>query len=96
MNASLCAPYTEKETYDALFQIGPLKVPGEDGFPARFLSTQLAVLKVEITAALLEFFDTGVMSEGVNDMAIVLIPKFNILKNSRILGPLVCVTFYTK
>jgi hypothetical protein len=37
MNANLCAPFTEKEISDALFQIGPLKAPGPDGFPARFL-----------------------------------------------------------
>jgi hypothetical protein len=37
MNEALCATYTEKEISDALFQIGPLKAPGPDGFPARFL-----------------------------------------------------------
>ena len=35
-NAKLCAPFTEKEISDALFQIRPLKSPGPDGFPARF------------------------------------------------------------
>ena len=37
MNVNLCAPFSEKEVSDALFQIGPLKAPGPDGFPARFL-----------------------------------------------------------
>jgi hypothetical protein len=37
MNKDLCAPFSEKEISDALFQIGPLKAPGPDGFPARFL-----------------------------------------------------------
>lgn len=36
MNVKLCAPFTEREVSDALFQIGPLKAPGTDGFPARF------------------------------------------------------------
>jgi hypothetical protein len=31
MNEKLCAEFTEKEIADALFQIGPLKVPGPDG-----------------------------------------------------------------
>jgi hypothetical protein len=34
MNKDLCAPFSEKEISDALFQIGPLKAPGPDGFPA--------------------------------------------------------------
>lgn len=36
MNAVLVAPFSEQEVSDALFQIGPLKAPGTDGFPARF------------------------------------------------------------
>ena len=35
-NEKLCAEFSEKEISDALFQIGPLKAPGPDGFPARF------------------------------------------------------------
>ena len=34
MNDVLCAPFSEPEVSDALFQIGPLKAPGTDGFPA--------------------------------------------------------------
>ena len=36
MNDRLCKDFTEEEIGDALFQIGPLKAPGPDGFPARF------------------------------------------------------------
>jgi hypothetical protein len=41
MNEQLCKEFTEKEftekeISDALFQMGPLKAPGPDGFPARF------------------------------------------------------------
>ncbi|CAN6204103.1 unnamed protein product [Urochloa humidicola] len=35
-NQSLCQPYIEEEIGNALFQIGPLKAPGPDGYPARF------------------------------------------------------------
>ena len=31
MNAMLCAPFSEEEVSNALFQIGPLKAPGTDG-----------------------------------------------------------------
>ena len=36
MNDGLCTDFMDKEIADALFQIGPLKVLGPDGFPARF------------------------------------------------------------
>jgi hypothetical protein len=36
MNNRLCLEFTEDEIADALFQIGPLKAPGVDGFLARF------------------------------------------------------------
>ena len=36
MNRGLTKEFTEKEISDALFQIGPLKAPGPDGFLARF------------------------------------------------------------
>jgi hypothetical protein len=36
MNSDLCKDFSEKEISDAMFQMGPLKVPGSDGFPARF------------------------------------------------------------
>ena len=75
MNTALCAPFSEKEVSNALFQMGPLKAPGTDGFPARFYQHNWAVLKSEIIAAVLDFFVTGIMPEGVNDTAIVLIPK---------------------
>jgi hypothetical protein len=35
-NKNLIRDFTEEEIRDALFQIGPLKAPGADGFPARF------------------------------------------------------------
>jgi hypothetical protein len=75
MNDKLCAPFTEKEISDALFQIGPLKAPGPDGFPARFLQRNWDLLKEEVVHAVQVFFATGIMPEEVNDTAIVLIPK---------------------
>jgi hypothetical protein len=73
MNDRLCKEFTE-EIGDALFQIGPLK-PGPDGFPARFFQRNWSTLRREVTLAAQQFFRSGVMPEGVNDTAIVLIPK---------------------
>jgi hypothetical protein len=36
MNQELCQPFTDEDISVALFQIGSLKVPGLDGFPAHF------------------------------------------------------------
>jgi hypothetical protein len=75
MNDSLMAPFSEKEIGDALFQIGPLKAPGPDGFPARFLQRNWGMLKEDVVAAVQQFFIDGVMPTKVNETSIVLIPK---------------------
>jgi hypothetical protein len=36
LNESLCKDFSEQEISDALFQVGPLKATGPDGFPVRF------------------------------------------------------------
>jgi hypothetical protein len=77
MNETLCAPFSEKEISDALFQIGPLKAPGPDGFPARFLQRNWDLLRHDVVAAVQRFFAEGSMPEEVNDTTIVLIPKKN-------------------
>ncbi|XP_073351694.1 uncharacterized protein [Aegilops tauschii subsp. strangulata] len=75
MNEGLCADFSDKEIADALFQIGPLKAPGPDGFPARMFQRNWSVMKDHVIAGVKEFFRIGIMPEGVNNTAIVLIPK---------------------
>lgn len=77
MNEALTKPFTETEVSDALFQIGPLKAPGPDGYPARFFQRNWAVLKEEVIQGVLNFCADGIMPEGVNETTIVLIPKGN-------------------
>ena len=75
MNDGLCAEFSDKEIANALFQIGPLKAPGPDGFPARFFQRNWDVMRKQVIDGVKEFFQTGIMPEGVNNTSIVLIPK---------------------
>jgi hypothetical protein len=51
MNQHLCEAFTEKEISDAIFQMGPLKAPGLDGFPARFYQRNWSVVKHDVIAS---------------------------------------------
>lgn len=41
MNSSLCKDLSAEEISNALFQIGPLKAPGPNGYSARFFPEEL-------------------------------------------------------
>lgn len=55
--------------------MGPLKAPGPDGFPTRFFQKHWGVVKQDVVAAVQKFFGDGILSRGMNDTTIVLIPK---------------------
>ena len=56
MNEELCKPFSEEEISDALFQIGHLKAPGPDGFPARFFQRNWGLIKQDIVKAVQQLF----------------------------------------
>ena len=62
MNDSLCAEFSEEEISHAMFQVGPLKAPGPDGFPARFYQRNWETLKDDVVGAVRKFFQTGIMN----------------------------------
>jgi hypothetical protein len=61
MNDELCTEFTDKEIADALFQVGLLKAPGPDGFPAWFFQRNWDVLKKEVITRVKGFFVSGRM-----------------------------------
>ena len=75
MNERLCREFTDRAISDALFQIGPLKAPGTDGFPVRFYQRNWGIMKEQVIASVKIFFATGKMPANINHTAIVLIPK---------------------
>jgi hypothetical protein len=95
INETLCTEFSEDEISFAMFQIGPLKAPGRDGFPASFYQRHWGVLKNDIIAAVKEFFKSGHMPDGVNDTVIVLIPKKKNLELLRDFRPIsLCNVIY--
>jgi hypothetical protein len=64
MNHQLCKEFMDQEIADALFQMGPLKALGPDGFPARFFQRHWETLRVDVVQAVKKFFADGVMPPG--------------------------------
>jgi hypothetical protein len=75
MNAELTKEYTNEEIKTALFQMGPTKAPGPDGFPALFYQTHWEFLQDAICQAVRSFLDGSPLPNGFCDSVIVLIPK---------------------
>jgi hypothetical protein len=75
MNKELCKEVSSEEVGDALFQMGPLKEPDPDGFPARFFQKNWETMKKDVITRVKYFFASRKMPQGINDTTIVLIPK---------------------
>jgi hypothetical protein len=94
-NEDLCKPFTDEEIGNAMFQIGPLKAPGPDGLPARYFQRNWGVSKEDVINVVKRFFEEGRMQEGVNDIAIVLIPKVQHPENLKEYRPIsLCNVIY--
>ncbi|XP_073359859.1 uncharacterized protein [Aegilops tauschii subsp. strangulata] len=75
MNMSLSALVVDEEIERALFQMGPTKAPGPDGFPAMFYQRHWSLVKNDVCLAIRDFLEGKMMPEGFNDTVIVMIPK---------------------
>ena len=75
INADLTSPVSEWEVKLALFAMHPEKVPKPDGLTALFYQKLWDIVKDDLTRMVNEFLFEGIMTNGLNDANIYLIPK---------------------
>lgn len=75
LKMQMSLPFSLVEVTRALSQMGPLKSPGPDGFPAAFKKKYWHILGSNIAACVLNFLNEGVLPSNLNFTFIVLIPK---------------------
>jgi hypothetical protein len=67
MNVELCKTFSDEEIGYALFQMGPLKASGPDGFPSRFFQRNWETIHGDIIRGVQDFFTTWIMPELLKD-----------------------------
>ena len=77
MNHDLTQKITEQEIYNAVFSINAESSPGPDGFTATFFQTHWNLVKNQIIADIMGFFETGILPEDWNHTHLCLIPKIS-------------------
>lgn len=75
MNERLARPYTTVEVERAIHMMGANKAPRPDGFTVGFYQLHWDLMGSDITAAVLQFLNGGVLPAKVNQTTLVLIPK---------------------
>lgn len=78
MNTRLTAVFTDEGIETALFQMGPTKSPGPDGYPAMFYQRHWSLVKDDVCLAVRDFLAGKAAPNGFNDTIIVMIPKVNL------------------
>ncbi|KAL5858823.1 hypothetical protein ACOSQ4_000119 [Xanthoceras sorbifolium] len=72
---NMCKGISEEEVKSSLFDIGGLKAPGPDGFPAVFFQNQWPLCKVDLVNMVTNSFRLGHFPFELNQTLIALIPK---------------------
>lgn len=76
-NDALCAIPDKEEIKGAVFQLGALKEPGPDGFPAIFFQHYWKEVGVAITEMVQHFFRSSYLLKHINHSFIALLLKVN-------------------
>ncbi|KAL8113881.1 hypothetical protein AgCh_020966 [Apium graveolens] len=84
-NRELLKEISDDEVKAALFQMNLDKAPGPDGMMPSFFQKHWSIAGKDIIKETKEFFTTGDLLQGLNDINIVLIPK---KKNPAVIGEL--------
>lgn len=87
---SLIPPVTPEEIRKAIFAINGDKAPGLDGFNASFFHRNWPLVGKEVTAAILHFFNSGVMLRDVNATALTHTPKTSCPQSMREYRAIAC------
>lgn len=74
-NEILLEPVSAEEVKDVVFHMHPDKAPGPDGMTPTFFQRNWNVVREEVIQMVKDFFETGMLLDGINDTNIVLIPK---------------------
>ena len=90
MNEALMKPFTDEEIWTALDNIGDLKAPGADGYPAIFFKRFWHVVGDRVKQEVHNVLNGGDMPNGWNDTIIVLIPKVRNPTKLKDLRPMHC------
>jgi hypothetical protein len=77
MNRGLTGMFSDTEIEEALFQMGPTKVPGPDGLPSLFYQRHWPLLRNSVCKAVRDFLEWKDFPEDFNDTVLVLITKVN-------------------
>ncbi|XP_019257697.1 PREDICTED: uncharacterized protein LOC109235907 [Nicotiana attenuata] len=85
-------PITEEEIMGAIKSMPTNKAPGVDGFPVEFYTSQWEVIKADVIADVLDFFEIGKLPKAINSTALTLIPKVPNPTQVKHFRPIACCT----
>ncbi|XP_022014976.1 uncharacterized protein LOC110914495 [Helianthus annuus] len=72
---SMCRPIVPEEVKAAIFSINENKAPGPDGFTSEFFRKSWSIVGGDVTAAIIDFFQSGRLLQEINHTFLALIPK---------------------
>ena len=73
-------PVTIKEIESTVFQLGPSKAPGPNGFPAFSYQEFWQIVKQDVCNSVQAFFHSGSLLKSLNQTYLTLIPKVTFLE----------------